>query len=142
MTRDTVLDQFDKLNVWSLGDQRAPHKPLLVLYALGLWSRGVTGNVPFKQINADLTALLKEFGPSRRSCHPEYPFWRLRNDGVWAVHATGPLSRRQGNTDAKKSELLAKSASCEFTVEVQAALRSDPALESEVTVRLPCGKGC
>jgi hypothetical protein len=28
MTRDAVLDLFDRLNVWSRGDQRAPHKPL------------------------------------------------------------------------------------------------------------------
>jgi len=32
MTRDSVLHLFDKLNVWSRGDQRAPHKPLLVLH--------------------------------------------------------------------------------------------------------------
>jgi predicted restriction endonuclease len=30
MTRDKVLQLFDKLNVWSQRDQRAPHKPLLV----------------------------------------------------------------------------------------------------------------
>jgi putative restriction endonuclease len=41
-TRGAVLRQFDQLNVWSRGDQRAPHKPLLVLYALGRWSRGET----------------------------------------------------------------------------------------------------
>jgi putative restriction endonuclease len=35
MTRDSVLHLFDKLNVWKRDDQRAPHKPLLVLYALG-----------------------------------------------------------------------------------------------------------
>jgi putative restriction endonuclease len=63
MTRKSVLHLFDKLNVWSQGDQRAPHKPLLVLYALGQWSRGETANIPFKQVNAALTVLLKEFGP-------------------------------------------------------------------------------
>jgi putative restriction endonuclease len=30
-----VLQRFDQLNIWKQGDQRAPHKPLLVLYALG-----------------------------------------------------------------------------------------------------------
>jgi putative restriction endonuclease len=35
MNRDTVLQQFDALNVWKRRGQRAPHKPLLVLYALG-----------------------------------------------------------------------------------------------------------
>jgi putative restriction endonuclease len=110
MTRDSVLRLFDKLNVWSRGDQRAPHKPLLVLYALGRWSRGETGDIPFNQVDADLTRLLKEFGPPRQSYHPEYPFWRLQNDGVWVVHASGPLAPRQGSTDAKKSDLLSRNA--------------------------------
>jgi putative restriction endonuclease len=30
-----ILDVFDQLNAWSRGDQRAPHKPVLLLYALG-----------------------------------------------------------------------------------------------------------
>jgi predicted type IV restriction endonuclease len=33
MVRDPVLQQFDDLSVWKRGDERAPHKPLLVLYA-------------------------------------------------------------------------------------------------------------
>ena len=28
------------LNIWKRGSQRAPHKPLLLLYALGKWSQG------------------------------------------------------------------------------------------------------
>jgi putative restriction endonuclease len=35
---DPILHQFDALNVWSRGGERAPHKPLLVLYALGHFS--------------------------------------------------------------------------------------------------------
>jgi putative restriction endonuclease len=65
MTREAALHLFDKLNVWSRGDQRAPHKPLLALYALGAWSRGETADIPFKRVDADLTELLTEFGPSR-----------------------------------------------------------------------------
>ena len=30
-----ILTRFDDLGTWKQGDQRAPHKPLLVLYALG-----------------------------------------------------------------------------------------------------------
>ncbi len=87
-------------------------------------------------MDADLTDLLKEFGPPRQSYHPEYPFWRLQNDGVWQVHATGQLRPRQSSTDAKNSELLAKDPGGGFSPEVQAALRSDPALVSEIATRL------
>src|SRR5215831_5086356 len=107
---ENVLNRFDKLNVWSRGDQRAPHKPLLVLYALGRWCRGDTSAVPFREAEHDLTALLKEFGPPRRSYHPEYPFWRLQNDGVWVVHPRDSLTPRKSNTDPRKSDLIARDA--------------------------------
>ena len=94
MERDAVLKQFDGLTIWARGDQRAPHKPLLVLYALGRWGRGEQADLPFRELEPDLTGLLKEFGPPRQSYHPEYPFWRLQNDGVWTVHADAPLTSR------------------------------------------------
>jgi putative restriction endonuclease len=134
--RNALLDRFDQLSVWSRGDQRAPHKPLLVLYALGRWCRGETGAIPFRELEGDLTALLKEFGPARRSCHPEYPFWRLQNDGVWAVRTDGQLTARAGSTDPLKSELLARNARGGFTDEVQAALRAEPGLVPEIAARL------
>jgi putative restriction endonuclease len=90
VNREAILSAFGTLNVWSRGGQRAPHKPLLVLYALGRWSRGERDDLTFREAAPDLTALLKEFGPPRQSYHPEYPFWRLQNDGVWAVHADAP----------------------------------------------------
>jgi putative restriction endonuclease len=136
MTRQAILDQFDRLNVWSRGDQRAPHKPLLVLYALGRWSRGETGDVSFRDVEPVLTSLLKEFGPWRQSYHPEYPYWRLQNDGVWIVHFPPGLRSRQSNTDPPKSELLAHNVTAGFTPEVQAALRADPTLVTDIAVRL------
>jgi putative restriction endonuclease len=132
MSSESVLDQFDRLAVWSRGEQRAPHKPLLVLYALGRWARGDQGDVPFGDVNRDLTELLKEFGPPRQSYHPEYPFWRLQNDGVWAVASTAPMPTRQSNTDPPKSALLASGATGGFSDEVKAALRASPALAGKI----------
>jgi predicted restriction endonuclease len=84
-SRDDILKAFDRINVWSRGSERAPHKPLLVLYALGQLSRGGPNSVAFRHVAPKLTELLKEFGPTRQSYHPEYPFWRLQNDGLWFV---------------------------------------------------------
>ena len=47
---------------------------------------------------------LFEFGPSRKSYHPEYPFWRLQNDGIWEVASDVPLSRKP-NVDIPVTEL-------------------------------------
>jgi hypothetical protein len=61
MTDDIILRQFDQLGTWSRGDQRAPHKPLLALYALGRWAAGDRGDIPFKDVDRDLTELLNPF---------------------------------------------------------------------------------
>jgi putative restriction endonuclease len=136
MTREAVLGLFDKLNVWSRGDERAPHKPLLVLYALARWSRGETTSIPFREIEANLTPLLKEFGPYRKSYHPEYPFWWLQTDDVWTVQASGPLVPRRGHKDPTKRSLLSAHAEGGFVPAVQDALRSDPSLVTEIASRL------
>jgi hypothetical protein len=49
MDAEAAFDRFDQLAVWSRGDQRAPHKPLLVRDALGGWCRGVMGLVPLDE---------------------------------------------------------------------------------------------
>jgi len=134
--REAILGRFDRLNVWSRGGQRAPHKPLLTLYALGRWARGDRGDVPFADVDRDLTALLKEFGPARQSYHPEYPFWRLKNDGVWQVRAQGELKPRQSNTDPPKSVLLTQEARGGFSDDVKAALQADPALFTQLAASL------
>jgi putative restriction endonuclease len=134
--RETILQQFDRIKPWSRGDERAPHKPLLVLYALARWQRGEHGPVPFADVAQDVGDLLREFGPPRQSYHPEYPFWRLQADGLWAVEADAPLVPRQGQTDAKKSELLKHNARGAFVGPVQAALDADPSLAGDIAVRL------
>jgi putative restriction endonuclease len=136
MNRDAVLQQFDRLNLWRRRGQRAPHKPLLILYALGRWVRGETGDIPFAEVNRDLATLLQEFGPPRRSTHPEYPFWRLQNDGVWVVNADGTMKPRQSNSDPPKGELLAHHARAGFADGVKAALQADPTLVTAIASRL------
>jgi putative restriction endonuclease len=62
---DTVRDRFGDLTVWKRGDQRAPHKPLLVLYALAELERGERW-VSFREVDEKLQSLLVEFGPPRK----------------------------------------------------------------------------
>jgi hypothetical protein len=135
MDRTEVLQRFERLNVWKQGDQRAPHKPLLVLYALGRWQRG-RPEVSFAEAEPELTALLQEFGPPRRSDHPEQPFWRLQNDGVWAVHAPHDLPLKTGDTIPKKAALRSHEVRAGFTPEVRAALAADPGLVAAIARRV------
>nr|WP_281647964.1 HNH endonuclease [Parendozoicomonas sp. Alg238-R29] len=94
------------LNVWKRGSQRAVHKPLLLLYALSQYQKGHDRFFSYKEIDEPLKDLLIEFGPYRKSHHPQYPFWRLQNDGIWELKNHEKAQPRSSNTDAKKSELL------------------------------------
>jgi hypothetical protein len=53
--------------------------------------------VTYKEAEPDLRALLREFGPPRKSDHPEQPFWRLQHDGVWTVQAPADIPLKTEN---------------------------------------------
>lgn len=74
------------LNIWKRGSQRAPHKPLLLLYALGKWS---TGQRAFEWLNCkkEVGVLIEQFGGSAK-VEVSNAFVRLRNDldgKLWLV---------------------------------------------------------
>jgi hypothetical protein len=96
MTSATILTRFDDRNTWRQGDQWAPLKPLLVLYALGRWQQGKP-EVTYRDAEPELTALLREFGPPRKSDHPEHQFLRLQRDSVWTVQAPADLPMKTGD---------------------------------------------
>lgn len=130
-----IVSKFDQLKTWSRGDQRAPHKPLLVLYALGRWQNGEK-QVSFREVEKDLTPLLQEFGPPRRSDHPEQPFWRLQNDDVWTVDAPVDMPRKAGQDIPTITALRKNDVKAGFSDEVEAALVADQKLVSVIGSRL------
>jgi putative restriction endonuclease len=132
MTPDEIREKFTSITVWKRGGERAPHKPLLALYAIGRVLRGEPRMVSYAQVDRDLSKLLIEFGPRRQSYHPEYPFWRLQNDELWELTNIEGLSTRQGNTDAKKSELLEHHVTGGFPPELQQELSRNKRLTSEI----------
>lgn len=132
---EDVLERFADLNTWKQGDQRAPHKPLLILYALGRWQRG-QADVTFLEAEPALTDLLQRFGPRRKSDHPEQPFWRLQKDGVWAVHSPSALPLKTGDNIPRVGSLRSPDVRAGFTPEVRAALAADPALVARIATAI------
>ncbi|RKU10882.1 restriction endonuclease [Candidatus Poribacteria bacterium] len=89
MTREEVLRRFQNFQIWERRGERAPHKPLLILYAIGKLMLGEE-RLSYAAIEDDLRDLLKEFGPWRDRYRPQDPFWRLRDprnpeDRVWKI---------------------------------------------------------
>jgi putative restriction endonuclease len=130
MDRKEVLHLFERLKMWAHGDQRAPHKPLLVLYAIGCWQRGQT-DLLYADVYEDLANLLREFGPRRKVDRPEHPFWRLQNDKVWEVTSSAPIPIPAEGTPSRKA-LLDGNACGRFLKDIQVAFRRDATLPKEI----------
>jgi putative restriction endonuclease len=128
MNRETLLARFANINTWQSGGQRAPHKPLLILLALGEWQNG-RPTICFADAQKSLTDLLREYGPPRKAHHPEFPFWRLQKDGVWeVVVSSSPKLGAEGGPS--KGELLRVDATGQFTADIRTAFIGDPSLVS------------
>ncbi|MEV4613490.1 phosphorothioated DNA-binding restriction endonuclease [Kitasatospora sp. NPDC049258] len=117
------LERVAKLRRWTSNDVRAPHKPLLLLYALGSYQRDADGDLRYSAIEGELKRLLEEYGPSHPTT-PAYPFHHLVSDGVWEVRTDqGP-----GSPGSGVRVLRSSGATGRLAPELRVALRKEPAL--------------
>jgi putative restriction endonuclease len=130
-TREKLLTKVREVSVWKRGDQRAPHKPLLILYALGKLLAG-QNQLLFKDFYEPFETLLRDFGPPRKSYHPEFPFWYLRSEGFWEIEPATEWVMRKGASSPSKADLIGRGAIGRFVPAVQEVLLDDPALAEEV----------
>ncbi len=116
------IELVTSLNQWRRGGERAPHKPPLLLYALGQLQRSGSSRMAFSDVEADLRQLLEEFGPPRPTS-PGYPFHHLVSDGIWVV-------RTKSGADSPGSNLkpLRAGAVGEIAADFARAVDQDPML--------------
>ena len=131
MTPDALRARLDGLTVWRRGGQRAPHKPLLLLLALARFASGEE-RLSFSAVEAPLRGLLRDFGPARAGYHPQYPFWRLQNDGLWQLGGTAGLVQRSSNADPTLASLRAEDPVGRFPDDIAALLRARPECIAEL----------
>jgi putative restriction endonuclease len=117
------LERTAKLRQWSRGGTRAPHKPLLLLYALGRFQEDADCELRYSTVEADLAQLLTEYGPPNKTT-PAYPFHHLVSDGVWEVRT----DRGPGSPGSGVRELRETGAVGRLDPELRTALRREPAL--------------
>lgn len=134
MTPQELLTHITALNVWKKGDQRAPHKPLLLLLALARIYADEPRLIPFDAIEKKLSDLLESFGPVRAHYYPELPFWHLQSDQIWEMPQTSGVLTTSGSISRKF--LREQHIVAGFTPEVHGLLKSNPELLEQVTMRL------
>lgn len=73
MNEQEIKAAFANIKVWKRREERAPHKPLLILYALGRVQRKEKRMFLYTEAKETLKQLIEDFGPPRLS-RPMYPF--------------------------------------------------------------------
>ncbi|MBL3580828.1 hypothetical protein [Oleidesulfovibrio alaskensis] len=122
MNTDSLLSHLLNLKTWKRCEETAPHKPLMLLFALSRVARNAPQMMPFSEVEEPMKKLLKKFGAERKSIHPEYPFWRLQTSGIWKLENIDKVCPRKSNTDQPKSELLQHNVKAGFIDSVQVLL--------------------
>ena len=141
MDEKTLFERIEKLRltVWKRRGVRAPHKPLLLLLALGRVQRGEGRLVLYEDLRNRLKELLQNFGPHRKSYHPEHPFWHLRTDELWEI-PDEDLARIRGGLEPSRSPTngLLRSASARggLPTSIEQLLRRRPELIPEAARRI------
>ena len=131
MNRAEIIQSFKQLRVWRNADERAPHKPLLVLYAIGKLLREGNRLLPYSEIDDNLGNLLREFGPRQANHGTQYPFWRLQNDGVWEISDADNIGQTASG-DALKSDLVHYDVSGGFPEDIAHQLQNDSTLSFDI----------
>lgn len=131
-----VLTAFDRIRVFQRGEQRAVHKPLLILLALARIARGAPRLTPFEDLDQPLKTLLSEFGPSSAAGSRHYPFWHLATDGVWQLQGPADFLNRPAGATPNLGELRKLHIEGGFAPDVDASLRHDPALRAQLAHQL------
>ena len=124
LDRKEITRKFESLRVWQRGDERAPHKPLLILYAIGRLLQDAQRLLPYSEVDEKLGILLREFGPKRQRYHTQHPFWRLQNDGVWEIPEAYQISQTPSG-DVRKRDLDVYEASGGFTEDIARQMQDD-----------------
>ncbi len=121
--RENVLAMLTSFRQHQHDGHRSPHKPLLMLLALGRLATTDSSSVPWSVAEHALADLIAEFGrPSKtgRAQSAAYPFTRLRSDGVWVLDADVPMDLVRPLTEGSVIGSLPSP--------LEAALRANPAL--------------
>lgn len=134
---EALLGRFDRISVRSRGGVRAPHKPLLLLLALEQARSGGERWLRFTAASKRLGELLGAFGSPSKKSRPDHPYWRLVNDGVWALPDAQALQARMNkNGDVPLKLLRELDARAGFPDDVHAQLAARPDLVDRIARRL------
>ena len=133
MTSDQFRGRVATLATWSQGTTRAPHKPLLLLYAFARFADGVE-RIPYNEVEGPLLRLLEDFGPYRKKYHA-FSFQRLATSALWEADGAEAIRTTAAGdwfvTDARRVNPVGHLSEGALRL-----LRTEPGLLAEATYAL------
>ena len=129
---ESLLSRVRNIRVKVTGGRRSPHKPLLLLLAIGRHFDGQDRLVPFAEIEYTLRRLILRFGLPGDRGNSHYPFWRLRKDGdLWEIDRPD-LVRATSSDNARTSDLKDHNIHGGLSERVIASLEASPGLVTQI----------
>ena len=129
---DDVLKRFDSIRTFAKGGKLAPHKPLLLLYALAKLKNENAERIAFDEAEDVVNPLIPTYGPFRAKTTVAYPYIRLDNDGIWYIE---PITKNASG-DFSLVEARDRQLKAGFSDDVLAAFNADPKLIDNVALNL------
>ena len=137
MTPNDLLERLATVRTHRAHGQRAPHKPLMLLLALGRVRLGPDQRlIPYTTAEARFGELWDDFGRPGGKPNAHYPFWRLRNDnGLWEIPGGSSLSTTSKG-DLHIEQARDRGITGGFQEHVHDLLRRHPSLVSRAAHRI------
>lgn len=127
MTVDEFLARLAQFRTHEHNGQRAPHKPLLLLFALGRVLRERGRLVSYAEVDRQVGQLMRSFGSPRSAVRPHYPFRWLLSDGLWDIPGYSDL-RKNPSGDLYVRQLRELDIEGGFPQDIYDLLRDNPGL--------------
>ncbi|MDH2389371.1 HNH endonuclease [Streptomyces sp. HNM0663] len=151
MTRDELMSLLSALRRAQIGNRRAPHKPLLVLWLLGRFAAAGSTTVGYDEAEEPVSRLINDFGPAVISrtrareraampfVHLERTLWDVRDRDGNAIAPDAPergswLRARgaHGRLRPEAETLLAEPATLAAAARLLLEQHFTPALEAPI----------
>jgi len=131
---EDILGRFDSIRIFERDGKPAPHKPLLLLYALARLKNEDAGHITFNEAERAVDPLLRTYGSFRTRPTVAHPFARLANDkgDFWWVEEHAKTS----SGDLLIAEARERHLKAGFSADVLRAFRDNPKLIDVLAINL------
>ncbi len=132
--KSEFLKRFDSIRIFAKGGKLAPHKPLLILYALSKLKNEKIERISFDEAEDIVGPLIQSYGPFNAKTTVAYPYARLANDKskIWWVET----HQKNASGDLNVTEARDRHLKAGFSEDILAEFKENPRLIDNVAINL------